>query len=639
MCVNLVGTTTVGTHLVDMPLVRSCYDMNGTKIPRPSNAFMVFSNEHRKFLADKFQGEGNNSISIRLGDMWKSLNSPEKAKYFEEARRLDLEHKAMYPNYQYCPKENRKRKENFLDITRTCCQSNHVSFDSKPCARIPKPKARKRRSMKSNQLYAVLPSQIPNEPPMLVVFDRKQLRQEQIEALTGNFRSDNATHGNAASTCCVTDSLCDDIHGSLLDGAATVVASDHTTTALSANRVPRELCCGSIRLQDSHGCEIAVEELPADHDHTRHSHGQAWPCQTGHSLSSDSGYNDSLPNIYTFSHALCENSQQGSPCQHIDKQRISRKDCLILEHSYNHKERVQESQVLHIPEEKPVYATTQQQGIHSHDQSRFYYHDAGYEFSNHCQRELLDASWCHKEMQEGCVSSLQQIGFDGDSHVHKPHVSDMLSGSDCAYPSTFDWHSAKICGAGGDNNDHSHFPWDRHVVTHLNGTALSDLVAHDLPPMEAANQPVHITEQKKSKDVVSLRRTVEGENAQMKRSWNLGYASAGKDGAFAFREHNTMGGCQFPESDGSSSCGDRVSAFPVNSVGFSSNGNVAATATFTANDTPLSLENCHLDNAEHTEKVMQGSEQAVSARCDLATNILSTAIAATFPEGVPFGGV
>ncbi|XP_012286823.1 longitudinals lacking protein, isoforms H/M/V [Orussus abietinus] len=80
------------------------------RIPRPANAFMLFANEWRKKVAFEYPGDTNTEISVRLGIMWKSLNSQGKEPYFLLAKKVDEEHKRKYPNYSYSPKEARLRK-------------------------------------------------------------------------------------------------------------------------------------------------------------------------------------------------------------------------------------------------------------------------------------------------------------------------------------------------------------------------------------------------------------------------------------------------------------------------------------------------------------------------------------------------
>ncbi|XP_044254936.1 high mobility group protein B2-like isoform X2 [Tribolium madens] len=76
------------------------------RIPRPPNAFMIFANQWRKKLAVEHPSESNKDISVRLGNMWKSLSQETKEAFYEDAKRADEEHKLKYPG----PKEARFRK-------------------------------------------------------------------------------------------------------------------------------------------------------------------------------------------------------------------------------------------------------------------------------------------------------------------------------------------------------------------------------------------------------------------------------------------------------------------------------------------------------------------------------------------------
>lgn len=80
------------------------------KIPRPPNAFILFSNKWRKKVAEQHPRETNMEISKRLGAMWKSINNEEKGVYMALAREADEKHKKDYPGYVYNPKAARVRK-------------------------------------------------------------------------------------------------------------------------------------------------------------------------------------------------------------------------------------------------------------------------------------------------------------------------------------------------------------------------------------------------------------------------------------------------------------------------------------------------------------------------------------------------
>ncbi|KAF7273646.1 hypothetical protein GWI33_013653 [Rhynchophorus ferrugineus] len=72
-------------------------DPGCSKIPRPPNAFMLYANEHRKFMAHLYPTDSNKEISRKLGQTWKDLNVQEKNKYFQRAKDIDMEHKKKYP--------------------------------------------------------------------------------------------------------------------------------------------------------------------------------------------------------------------------------------------------------------------------------------------------------------------------------------------------------------------------------------------------------------------------------------------------------------------------------------------------------------------------------------------------------------
>ncbi|XP_065347491.1 sex determination protein fruitless-like [Cloeon dipterum] len=78
------------------------------KIRRPPNAFMIFANEWRRKLAAENPSDSNKAISIRLGVLWKSMDSNEKQAYYNAAKAADMEHKKKYPGYYYSPKEARE---------------------------------------------------------------------------------------------------------------------------------------------------------------------------------------------------------------------------------------------------------------------------------------------------------------------------------------------------------------------------------------------------------------------------------------------------------------------------------------------------------------------------------------------------
>ncbi|XP_073500539.1 transcription factor Sox-3-A-like [Phyllobates terribilis] len=85
-----------------------------TRVKRPMNAFMVWSqNERRKMIAE-FPKMHNSEISRRLGKEWKLLGDAEKKPFIEESRRRRFEHMKLHPDYKYKPRRKPKRKDTYL---------------------------------------------------------------------------------------------------------------------------------------------------------------------------------------------------------------------------------------------------------------------------------------------------------------------------------------------------------------------------------------------------------------------------------------------------------------------------------------------------------------------------------------------
>ncbi|XP_023224755.1 sex-determining region Y protein-like [Centruroides sculpturatus] len=78
------------------------------KIPRPPNAFMIFSRENRTSFRLNYPNDSNQEISIRLGNVWRRMNPEGKAIYYQKAKECDRKHKETYPGYIYRPRRNCK---------------------------------------------------------------------------------------------------------------------------------------------------------------------------------------------------------------------------------------------------------------------------------------------------------------------------------------------------------------------------------------------------------------------------------------------------------------------------------------------------------------------------------------------------
>ncbi|KAK4517655.1 uncharacterized protein ATC70_000995 [Mucor velutinosus] len=89
------------------------------KIPRPLNSFMIFRLEKQKDIVEKCPGANHRDISKIISKWWKELSKTEKQWYIAEAEKRKIEHKAMYPDYKFCPQKRigkprayRKRAKN-----------------------------------------------------------------------------------------------------------------------------------------------------------------------------------------------------------------------------------------------------------------------------------------------------------------------------------------------------------------------------------------------------------------------------------------------------------------------------------------------------------------------------------------------
>ncbi|KAK4555259.1 hypothetical protein LTR86_007555 [Recurvomyces mirabilis] len=82
----------------------------GDKVPRPSNAFILYRKDWHSRIVAENPGLHNNQISVILGKQWRNESEVIRAAYKSKAEEAKHQHELAHPDYQYQPRKPSEKK-------------------------------------------------------------------------------------------------------------------------------------------------------------------------------------------------------------------------------------------------------------------------------------------------------------------------------------------------------------------------------------------------------------------------------------------------------------------------------------------------------------------------------------------------